>query len=620
MPSRNRVVTRTGWLNDSSDAILLVAIGVVVALGAGTWATGQLAALMFDGRWPHVTFSGAMQAAFRLPGHLADPRKAWPQAVQPELPGLLGFAIAGLLVTAVLAAAVWYAARRYYRSHAQGGFASQARIQRTLSERAVVKRGPVVRPSLAGQPIRVEQVGVRTGRAIPSGTPLAISAEDSGLGIAAPRVGKTSELMIPMVTDWPGPAIVTSIRPDVLMATASLRLKSGPVAVMAPTGMIAWPERFAWDITSGCEDLSKARVRADTMTVVGKGASGDSTNEGFFSMSSTNLLAAWLHAAALSGGGANDVLDWAFDERLDAPIRILGSHPDAVPGTAAMLDSLYRLPADSTRSSLWATVQTALAPLLTPDARATFAPPPGQSMNLTEFLKSGGTCYLLADERRAAGLAPAVAAWADELTEAAKALADPMPGGRLDPPLGLFLDEIANVVPLPKLPEMMSFAGGSGVFIMAILQSMAQARKRWGHEGAEMLWAAATVKIVLGGLAGQELEDIAKLCGQYRETIVSWQQGGQGATMQTSLQDRPTLTPEQIRTLDDLEREALIIRSTTPVVRARLTRHYEGPHREEHARSVRESRRLAGLDGDGPASPDPGPQAKENEPRQDGES
>ena len=199
-----------------------------------------------------------------------------------------------------------------------------------------------------------------------------------------------------------------------------------------------------------------------------------------------------------------------------------------------------------------------------------------------------------------------------------------MPGGRLDPPLGLILDEVANVVPLPTLPELMSFAGGSGIFVLAVFQSMAQARKRWGPEAAEMLWGAITARIVLGGLAGQDLEEISRLCGEYRETVVSWQNGLQGHSLTTSLQDRRTMTAEDIRTLDDLDREALLIRSTTPAVKARLTRHYEGPHRKEFAESVSASRRIAGLDADDkgagkdkatpPASPGP-----EENPPQEGE-
>jgi type IV secretion system protein VirD4 len=70
-----------------------------------------------------------------------------------------------------------------------------------------------------------------------------------------------------------------------------------------------------------------------------------------------------------------------------------------------------------------------------------------------------------------------------------------------------------------------------------------------------------------------------------------------------SLQDRKTITPDQVRTLSVRRREALLIHATTPAVKARLTRHYEGPHRREFAASVAEARRIAGLDpAEGPAA------------------
>ena len=40
----------------------------------------------------------------------------------------------------------------------------------------------------------------------------------------------------------------------------------------------------------------------------------------------------------------------------------------------------------------------------------------------------------------------------------------------------------------------------------AVLQDIAQARHRWGREGADMIWGAATVKIALGGLGGGSVE------------------------------------------------------------------------------------------------------------------
>jgi type IV secretion system protein VirD4 len=330
---------------------------------------------------------------------------------------------------------------------------------------------------------------------------------------------------------------------------------------------------------------------------VGKaGDGGDSTNAGYFGQNATNLLAGWLHAAALSEGSARDVCRWAFDERDDAPIRHLAIHPLAADGVASMLDALYRLPADTTRASLWTTAQTAVAPLLSPAARETFMPPPGGDTNLRDFLLAGGTCYLMADERRAAILAPMVSAFADDLIETAKSIADQLPGGRLDPPLGLFLDEVANVVPLPQLPAPMSFAGGTGIFVVAILQSMAQARSRWGRDGADMLWSSATLKLILGGLAGDDLREISDLAGEYRETVITWQRGHGGYSVSSSLQDRKTIRPDEVRTLSAREREALVIHATTQPVKARLTRHYESPHRREFASSVQEARRIAGLD------------------------
>jgi type IV secretory pathway TraG/TraD family ATPase VirD4 len=591
----DRTITQPGIADGPGEWLMLGLVAVVIVVGAGTWLTGQIAGLVFCGRWPPVSFLGAVQAALRLPAHLTDPRQAWSASARPNLPGapemwLTAITSAAMLGSAVRGTIVWARRRHLHR-----GFASHADLRASLAAKTIISRGAMIRPSLAGTRIQLHDVAVFIGRAIPSGLRLAASAEDSALVLAAPRTGKTSQVVIPWLHTWPGPALVTSIRTDVLLATAIPRRSNGPVAVMSPTGMVTWHLQLTWDAASRCESFDRARARADVMVVVGKTAgTSDSTDGGYFALNATNLLAGWLHAAALSGGSARDVLRWAFDERLDEPIRILASHPDAADGTAAMLDALYRLPADTTRASLWTTAQTAVAPLLAPAARGVFTPPPGEATDLAAFLRAGGTCYLLADERRASALAPVVSAFADDFIETAKTIADGMPGGRLDPPLGLFLDEVANIVPLPQLPALMSFAGGTGIFVTAVLQSMAQARNRWGHDAAAMLWGSATVKLILGGLAGDDLEEVSRLAGEYRETVISWQRGNGGQSLSSALQDRRTLTPEQVRTLSTERREALVIHATTPAVKVRMTRHYEGPHRDVFAASVLEARRISG--------------------------
>ena len=54
-------------------------------------------------------------------------------------------------------------------------------------------------------------------------------------------------VIIPWLHRWPGPALVTSVRKDVVEATALLRAEGDrPVMVMAPTGMIHWPNMVRW--------------------------------------------------------------------------------------------------------------------------------------------------------------------------------------------------------------------------------------------------------------------------------------------------------------------------------------------------------------------------------------
>jgi type IV secretion system protein VirD4 len=591
----NTTIAHRGILDGPSDYAIAALITLAVLGLLGTYATGELAGLITNLTLPTVRFGASIGILAALPHHLNDPKQAWPTAVRAELPGPIGFAVAGILVISLTAVAVAVLLRRLSRIRQVRGFASRAHLTASLTEKAVLARGPVVRPSLKGTTYQLEDVGVRAGHTVPGRTPVALSCENSVLMLAAPRQGKTSQVVIPWLHSWRGPALVTSVRPDVLESTAMLRRTRGPVLVMAPTGMISWPDMLRWSPTSGCEDFDKARQRAEVMVTVGKSDQSQaaaSDNSAFFGMAATNLLAGWLHAAAISDKSMDDVLRWALDERLDEPLHILAGNPLAAPGTSGMLDNLYRAPAETTRSNLWTTVQTAIAPLLSPTVRDTFTPAQGHGVDLTSFLRHNGTIYLLVSDKQSVGLAPLISAFVDELIETAKHLADRSPGGRLDPPLAVLGDEIANVSPLPEMPSLMSYAGGSGIFVVLVLQNMAQAIGRWGKDGAAMIWGAATVKLALGGLSGDELDDLSKLAGTYREALTTHQHGTGGYSMQTTLHDRHTLTAEEIRTLSEARREALLIHATTPAVKVRMRRHYEGPHADAFTQAVIDARAI----------------------------
>ena len=459
------------------------------------------------------------------------------------------------------------------------GFATRVELRRALTVKAARRRSPVTLP---------------LGRAVGHlRTQLAVAAEDSVLVLAAPRQGKTSQVIIPWLTDWPGPALVTSIRTDVLTTTAILRQERGPVAVLAPTGMVSWPDQVRWSPTTGCVDLDTARRRASVLVTVGQAEKQDSSNAGYFSSNAINLVTLWHHAADVAGLGMHDVLKWSLDERDDTPVTLLRDHPNAAPGAAELADALYRTPPE-TRSGLWTTAATALAPLLSPAAQAVFCPEPGEpSFDPAAFLRSNGTVYVLVDGERARALAPLITVLFDELLDVAKRAADASPGGRLSPPLAIFGDEIANVTPHPQLPGLMSYAGGSGIFTTVVFQSKAQAEQRFGHDQAAMIWGAATVKLVLGGLAGPELRELSDLAGEHDHTENGRQTHPDGSvTTSTSSQRRRVLEPAAIRTLRPDRREALVIHATTPAVTVRMTRHYEGPNRRRHVAAEREARRI----------------------------
>ncbi|GAB3259652.1 type IV secretory system conjugative DNA transfer family protein [Kineosporia babensis] len=592
----DRVTVGRGLLDGPGDYLLAGLLALVASVGVGTWLWGQLAGLLFSARWLDISIGQSITIAADLPGHWSDPRQAWPESAREHLPGLFGMLICAVLVLAGLGVGLRLVLRRSGRSRQVRGFASPGQLEALLSPQAALAKASWLRPGLTGKLIEAADVMVDLGRA--GGRQVATAIDVSVLLLAAARSGKSSQIVIPWLRSWPGPALVTSVRTDVVKATLAIRRERGPVAVMDLSGT-RWPETLRWSPVEGCEEFDVARRRADTMVQVGKSGDGggmsDSTNAGFFGATATNLLAGWLHTAALTGRTMDDVLTWALDEHLDEPVRLLRDQPKAAMGVAAMMHGIYRAPME-TRSNMWTTAMTSVAPLLSATAREVFSSGAGRSFNIEEFLRREGTIYLVVPKHEAAGLAPLISGFVDEITQTANALGSRTPSGRLDPPLGMFLDEVANISPLPHLPSLMSWSAGSGIFVLAVLQEIAQARAGWGRNGSDMLWGSATVKIALGGLSGDELADFSKLCGHYRETLVTTQRSATGTTTHTSLSDRSVLSAENIRTLSTEDREALIVHTSIPPVLTRMQRHYESPHAHEYAHSVTDTaRQLAAL-------------------------
>lgn len=395
------------------------------------------------------------------------------------------------------------------------------------------------------------------------------SVEDSTVVLGPPRSGKGLHLVVPMALDAPGPALVTSTRPDVLAITARHRATVGPVAVFDPQGLASGvPSTVRWSPIRGCEDPHVAMVRARALA---SGTASGTTDANFWQASAEQAVRCLLHAAALGGCSSADLYRWSLSAvHAREAVTILGTHRRAAPAWHQALDAI--ISADPRqRDSVWAMVTIAFSALADPRVLDAVSPRPGEQLDPEHFLRQNGTIYLLGTSTGAAATAGLVGAFVEDVVEVARRLAARSPGARLDPPLSLVLDEAANY-PLPSLPALMSDGGGTGICTVVVLQSLAQARAVWGEHAASAIWDAAIVKVILGGGSNaRDLEDLSRLLGQRQQRTTSTTRGADGRkTTSTHTTTVPLLEPAQLRTLPF--GTAILLMRAAPPIALRLRR------------------------------------------------
>src|SRR5258708_30634050 len=160
------------------------------------------------------------------------------------------------------------------------------------------------------------------------------------------------------------------------------------------------------------------------------------------------------------------------------------------------------------------TLSGALAFLADPARAASVLPAPGQSLDLEAFLRDAGTLYLIAETRgEDSPVAPLFACLASEIHYTAALTGSRMPGGRLDPPLLMALDEVTQICPVP-VPSWLADSGGKGIQIITVAHGEAQLRSRWGRDGARVIMDTSGAKIWLPGISDPDtLAAASTLCG-----------------------------------------------------------------------------------------------------------
>lgn len=461
--------------------------------------------------------------------------------------------VVAVLLVAGLAVWLVTAVRRYRESdrafiadlRTRPGFASTSEIRDHLSARAVLRRAQQLRPDLA-RPTPTD-VGWRVGRA--RDQDVYVSIEDSVALEGPPRSGKGYRVLISAIVDWSGPLITTSTTNDNLTATMRMRQARGDVHVFDPQGLSGIRHPLRVSPIVGCENPLVAMQRG-TAIITGT-ALGASTTNGEWAQASGVVLGRLLHAAAVGGKSIAELYDWGTSpaQTRDA-VDILKA--DGTPGWGDSLDATISGD-EKLVSSIWFGVHGAVAPLAVPQIRDALLPRPGDpTFAPREFLDAANTLYLIGSSSGASAMGGWLSALLDDIVEVARTTALATPGSRLTHPLGLILDEIANMFRWGNLPRIMADGGGRGICTFIVLQALSQAETSWSRAEADTIWAAATAKVLLGGASHvNHLRDIESLLGtrDTQRTLRSWTTRDAGHSTNEHHERRPLMSVDEIRRL-----------------------------------------------------------------------
>jgi len=503
-----------------------------------------------------VAAAAATTAAFHAGAHLTPTGDTYPVSPVRLLTQLLAGSAtvppaAWILMPAALAAVacVWFLLL-IRLTPTQGHTLSDAQKHLAFSaELAPVQHKARLHEAARLHPGTDVGAGLRIGRIVNTGTWYVRGWRDLGVCIFGTGRGKTSSQVIPHMADAPGPAAMSSNKPDGVDETLTLRAGLGQAWVFDPQQI--YRQNPTPDFTFNPLEQIATVADAKELAVIFEASTtrGATKGDAQFDESGRNLLAYFFLAAALGGLGLADVFRWLCDPKGDAlePLSLL--HGAGKTGPVHAIQGILKQP-ERTRGSVYATAQRMAAVLADDELMAWVTPTTGiRTFDPTAFLDTHDTLVLLSKEGQGSGGA-VLTALVRSVCKNAEREAN-RNGGRLQVPLVLELDECANIVRWPELPSLFSFYGSLGIMLSTYFQSWTQGADAFGKDGMQTMWDAASCRVYGGGSGDDSfLKSLSTLIGEYDETITSnssGQNGNHSTTENSRL--RPILDPAALGAL-----------------------------------------------------------------------
>ena len=566
---------------------LRYAAAVLALLGAAASLAVGMALVAWwndaDQIWPAVEFrpptAGGPLLSPTNPGHLQLPVDVtWP-TVDPWWPAItIGVVLTVAWIKWVVAPLTRRAGGGNLRHR---GLATAAQIRQRYGQRTARKSWRYALPgSTFGQRLLIgtSAMGIYLGetKTPANGGDLWVNLEQRVRIIARPGWGKTTRLLIPIIRQLHGPALISSTEPEIFASTVLARAtrrrpgrfgyrpgeRSHPIAVVdcSPDRRITGGKyRTAkWNPIPGCQDFAVATRRAEALLkgVDNDQATQDNAAAKYFQEVAAAVVAAMLHAAALEPDiELADIGGWISTStyaRADAILEthgqdrvvLLDSEPVALLGIRKFLDKA----GGRTTVQVEASVLKAIGSLLSLEGRAICGQRNALQFDMAELIRAQGTMYLLGEPDRMRVVRPLLSMIAAEMFVAAEYVARTSDG--MSPAFYAVLDELRSGVRVATLPDIASEKRKFRIGYVYVCTNGGDEAALYGQADAARLQAAAGTSIY-GGLDPLSAQDITDRAGL--TNVVTASRGPIAGNRQESIQQFDVLTTSDLQQLGDGE-------------------------------------------------------------------
>lgn len=555
--------------NDLQGDLVLVAILVIGAVSATTYAGAWLAAQLTAPRSFTPGLGDAFTAALHLKEHRGDPRQAWPEQYRAALPGPVAYWLMNALVVVLLLAIAFLVITRHWRKdtldHRERlGVDTQARAATRNDLAHLLLREPDPRRLVVGR-YRRRWVSIEVER-LPSRGRRRSSGRGAVAHIGPSQSGKTTNV-IQGALHFGGPMILLSVKDDALVETLPARRAIGDVRTFDPTGLTGRGNAHWSPLRSAA--TPHGALKAAKRLAATAPRTGASTKADFWNTQAESLVTAlMLIAANTEGRTISDVVHWVVtrdmpterDQGELAPlIRAMQATTDpetkrAVDFARDLLQGIWKGD-ERTTSSIYATARAMLwawtDPVIAEACSTT-------DVDLEWLISASNTLYLSTPPTDHERVAPVLSGLLADLVD--QLFTHNIRTGRpLDPPLLVVIDEAANLK-LQDLPEWAATLAGLGVQLVTVWQSIAQIEAVYGQHAGAILTNHPTKLFYPGMSDVRGLETVSSLIG--REHLPGRLGSSQVRAEQaapTQVDYAPAATIRQLRPGD-----ALMISTTLP--------------------------------------------------------